>query len=145
MNIQENFDNFFNKFVDQQVQKDSYGYRRKTRPQNVVSHFFKSLLEPFDLGHEIKKGIDAYNFRAVIFNIVTGVAMASTTIAVCFAVAILFEPAFIVPALSFLILSVAMMALRELIDNNIKKTITGNLVEISESSQVFRKLIPTNV
>lgn len=148
--IQTNFDRFFNEIVDGCVKETTTHLPYHVKPKNSgggISQFFKSLVEePLrQLDIDITKGIRAYNFRATVFNVVTCASIATAALAIGFLSAAAFGggPGCAGVAAIFAIASLALFALRELINNNIEGTLTAKIVQYCEPSSIFKKLIPT--
>ena len=129
--IQSQFNASFDSFIDRLVNTSFSGCFKCARiPESVMNKIGENLAE------EALSGIVAYDFRATLFNAVTFLGIAETALAVA-----AFAAGFFATGAALVVSAVGSVILRELIDQNIRKTLTGYFEDWKEHPFLFRKLI----
>lgn len=127
--IQTEFNIGFNRCIDYLINSMTKDYEKKICKKN-------NLLERIDikLGLETSKAKNAYNFRVIIFNATTCLAIFESAMAV-----VALATGLVFGAVILGVVAIGSLVLRELIDQNIKDTVTGSFMDIAREPGLFRK------
>lgn len=129
--IQTQFNVCFNKFIDGLVNTSFSEY---IKYKHIPGSYFRGVEEK--LAEEVLGGVVAYDYKAVLFNTFTCLAIAETVLAV-----VTLATGYFVTAAVLGVFAAGSIVLRELINQNIHATLTGYLENLKDHPLLFRKLI----